>query len=117
MKPDRDIGWKIFLWSILAYVILLSALGLAFGHEQYSTWKTKDGVSCCGDRDCYETDAKFSEGFWWALRREDQKWLQVPVHLVLVGAAKDGKAHLCALPPHPSGNDVVYCFMMEAMGG
>ena len=100
--------------------LLLLCLSSASAHEQYSAWKRKDGTSCCGDKDCYQTEARYRDGFWWALRREDKKWLQIPSHLVIPGAANDGLAHLCALPPpdpETHAGDTIYCFMMEAMGG
>lgn len=101
-----------FLLAILLMVVPASA------HEQYSTWRRAvDNFPCCGDQDCYETEARYQGGSWWALRREDKKWVEIPPHLMVTGAAKDGKAHLCALPPNPDGTGTIYCFMMEAMGG
>ncbi len=108
--------------TVLAVVFVLACLaacvGQAFGHEQYTSWRrAADNFPCCGDHDCYETEARYRDGIWWALRREDKKWLAVPQHLFVLGAAKDGHAHLCAPPPTESGSETVYCFMMEAMGG
>jgi hypothetical protein len=101
-----------------AFLILLLLVTEVSSHEQYGSWRRQDGQLCCGDRDCYPTEARFQNGSWLALRREDQKWLKVPQHLVLAGSANDGQAHLCALPPPPDGGeDTIYCFMMEAMGG
>ena len=102
------------LRTFLGALLLLSLACPAAAHEDYGTWRRQDNTLCCGDKDCYETQAKNIKGTWWALRREDQQWLEVSPHLIIHGAAKDGQAHLCA-PPPPS--TAVYCFMMEAMGG
>src|SRR5689334_17038881 len=50
-------------------------------HEKfYSTWMRPDmpHASCCDNRDCYPTAARFRNGHWEARRREDGAWLVVP---------------------------------------
>lgn len=105
--------------TLVALTLWFAAFHAARAHEPYSTWRQPNtNFPCCGDHDCYPTEAKHQAGVWWALRREDKKWLPVPQHLIIPGAAKDGQAHICAPAPGPEGtSDVIYCFMMGVMGG
>jgi hypothetical protein len=88
-------------------------------HEKfYSTWFMPDepSKSCCNMADCYPTQVKYHEGQWWALRREDQKYIPVPWRKVEINRSNpDGRNHLCAPPPssHYAPN-TVFCF---ALGG
>jgi len=86
-------------------------------HEQfYSTWYMPDNPkrSCCNNLDCYPTVVKFKDGQWWALRREDQKYIPVPWEKVEKHRDNpDGRNHLCAPPPtseHPPLT--VFCFSL-----
>jgi hypothetical protein len=88
-------------------------------HEKfYSTWFMPDepSKSCCNKADCYPTLVKYQDGQWWAMRREDHKYIPVPWRKVEINRNNpDGRNHLCAPPPgshHPS--DTVFCF---ALGG
>jgi hypothetical protein len=83
----------------------------------YSTWFMPDNPSksCCNVQDCYPTQAKFEHGQWWALRREDEKYIPVPWSKVEVNRDNpDGRTHLCAPEPeslnHPP--DTVFCFSL-----
>jgi hypothetical protein len=85
----------------------------------YSTWYMPDDprTNCCNKQDCYPTEAKFKNGRWWALRREDRKFIPVPWSKVERNRNNpDGRNHLCAPAPntyaHPE--DTVFCF---ALGG
>lgn len=97
---------------------------LARSHDIYMDWKQPEtGMSCCNGEtderrgDCYDTEAKFEHGQWYALRREDQRWLAVPDKVILKdGATPDGKAHLCAPAPITEEDLRVYCFRPPAMG-
>jgi hypothetical protein len=88
-------------------------------HEKfYSTWYMPDQPtkSCCNKADCYPTLVKFQDGQWWALRREDQKYIPVPWSKVEQRRDNpDGRNHLCAPPPssHHAPN-TIFCF---ALGG
>ena len=88
-------------------------------HEKfYSTWFMPDqpSKSCCNKADCYPTQVKYQEGQWWALRREDQRYIPVPWQKVEINRNNpDGRNHLCAPPPssHHAPN-TVFCF---ALGG
>jgi hypothetical protein len=88
-------------------------------HEKfYSTWFMPDepSKSCCNMADCYPTRVKYQDGQWWALRREDQKYIPIPWRKVEINRSNpDGRNHLCAPPPsaHYAPN-TVFCF---ALGG
>jgi hypothetical protein len=88
-------------------------------HEKfYSTWYMPDQPtkSCCNKADCYPTQVKFQDGQWWALRREDGRYIPVPWSKVEQRRDNpDGRNHLCAPPPssHHAPN-TVFCF---ALGG
>lgn len=95
----------------------------------YQFWQRPDGQGdCCKDKDCYPTKARFDPktGTWWAVRREDQKWIEVPKSIYDNNDpnrpdSPDGQSHLCA-PAPPIYSDMsgmankvelspqVYCF-------
>jgi hypothetical protein len=88
-------------------------------HERfYSSWYMPDepNRSCCNKADCYPTQVKFEYGQWWAMRREDGKYIPIPWKKFEVNRNNpDGRNHLCAPAPsahHPP--NAVYCF---ALGG
>jgi hypothetical protein len=82
----------------------------------YSTWFRPDlpDKSCCNKNDCYPTKAIFKDGQWWALRRDDDKYLPIPWEKVERNRdSPDGRSHLCA----PVANHVgyvpdVFCFIL-----
>jgi hypothetical protein len=50
-------------------------------HEKfYSTWMQPDkpNLSCCGQHDCYPTEARNEGGLWFAQRREDRSVASCP---------------------------------------
>lgn len=66
--------------------------------------------SCCSDGDCYSTPARFENGSWWALRREDRRWIEVPSWRVVTREDElvrrtDTRATLCATV------NTTYCFV------
>jgi hypothetical protein len=86
-------------------------------HEKfYSTWYMPDNPSrsCCNKADCYPTEVKFQHGQWYALRREDRKYIPVPWPKVELNRDNpDGRNHLCAPPPTASyPRDTVFCFTL-----
>lgn len=103
--------WLAVLWAAFSFP--------AHGHDQYSTWKIPGTArSCCDDRDCYATESKNVGGTWYALRREDKRWLAVPPEAILTdGATPDGNAHLCAPAPLTEDDNRVYCFRPAYTGG
>jgi hypothetical protein len=86
-------------------------------HERfYSTWYMPDQPtkSCCNKADCYPTQVKFQDGQWWALRREDGRYIPVPWSKVEQRRDNpDGRNHLCAPPPssHHAPN-TIFCFAL-----
>jgi hypothetical protein len=86
----------------------------------YATWMMPDNPSrsCCNKMDCYSPAAvAHRNGFWWATRREDGKWLRIPHEKVEhKRESPDGRNHLCAPPPnspyHPP--EAVFCFIAGA---
>ena len=94
------------------------AQDMALHEKFYSTWFMPDepSKSCCNMADCYPTVVKYQDGQWWALRREDQKYIPIPWKKVEINRSNpDGRNHLCAPPPsaHYAPN-TVFCF---ALGG
>jgi hypothetical protein len=88
-------------------------------HEKfYSTWFMPDEPhkSCCNKADCYPTQVQFHDGKWWAMRREDGKYIPIPWKKVEINRNNpDGRNHLCAPPPSSyHAPDTVFCF---ALGG
>lgn len=85
----------------------------------YSNWskpniRDEKGVrqsSCCNKYDCYPTRLRMFEGNLYAQRREDDRWLLVPLHLLeenYVDPANygdgrespDGQNHVCMSHPY-----------------
>ena len=106
-------------------------------HERfYKDWRRPDNpkVSCCSLKDCYPTQARYTDGKLYMLRREDQKWLLIPPEkLDRRNISPDGRNHLCAPSPYfmrgdtdflnrgnapllTVPNDVVYCSILGASG-
>jgi hypothetical protein len=91
-------------------------------HEKfYSSWYMPDQPtrSCCNKVDCYPTEVRMQGDKIFARRREDGKWLLIPLHKVERHRDNpDGRNHICAPPPPPPtaspAPDTVYCF---ALGG
>jgi hypothetical protein len=88
-------------------------------HEKfYSTWYMPDepNKSCCNKADCYPTLVRYQDGQWWAMRREDHKYIPIPWKKVEINRNNpDGRNHLCAPPPSSAhAPNTVFCF---ALGG
>jgi hypothetical protein len=108
----------------LALVLMASA---AHAHvdpvtqEDYSGWKQPNGASCCDNKDCKPTEARWN-GKNWEARFED-RWVVIPDERVLKHEAKDGNAHLCAMWDMgewgvPQKNTVtIFCFTPPAARG
>ena len=94
------------------------AADMALHEKFYSTWFMPDepNKSCCNKADCYPTQVKFHDGQWWAMRREDGKYIPIPWRKVEINRNNpDGRNHLCAPPPSSyHAPDTVFCF---ALGG
>lgn len=75
--------------------------------KYYQYWQRPNGKgSCCNENDCYPTQARFDPktGTWWAMRREDNKWIEIPKWIYDNNdpnrpESPDGQSHLCAPPP------------------
>jgi hypothetical protein len=117
-------GWLIGIVLVVTFFVALMffIVDQARAHEHppehaqlhnefYKDLKQPNNPSagCCNDQDCYPTRARFDGVNWWAVRREDGKWLKVPTEKVNAEKSPDGQAHLCAFSPH--GGDVVLCFV------
>lgn len=85
--------------------------------EFYSDWKMPPNrtVSCCNEKDCYPTPIKFEDGQYWALRREDQRWLMIPAGVLEqtqrdesnIRESPDFQSHACI--QDPEFGDTVFC--------
>lgn len=111
----------------LALAALLLAVTPAWGqhppqHQQlhedfYKGWRRDNGGSCCSNHDCYPTRARFKRGQWFALRREDQKWVHVPPKKIISHVSPDGRAHLCSYAPSEHNPDPVPLCFVPPSGG
>ena len=86
----------------------------------YNSWRMPNGgqprgSSCCSDRDCYPTAIELREGRYYARRREDGAWIQIPRWKLEhtqedPRESPDGQSHVC-MPPPGHGNGV-YCAVL-----
>lgn len=88
-------------------------------HEKfYNGWFMPDqpNKSCCSGRDCYPTTIRYIDGVLHARRREDGRWLRIPIAKIERHRDNpDGRNHLCAPPPNASyPPDTVFCFALGA---
>ncbi len=95
-------------------------------HERfYKDWRMPNGgqartQSCCNKQDCYPTAFKLVGGTWFARRREDGKWMAVPVSKLEneqtdPRESPDGRGHICAAPPVPNGDTYsIFCAVLGA---
>ena len=86
-------------------------------HEKfYRTWHMPDRPlrMCCNKRDCYPTEVRIVDGDIFAKRREDGKFIQIPVAKVERMDNPDGRNHICAPPPTATvyPPDTVFCFTL-----
>lgn len=110
---------------IVNAAMFLAVLPVAFAHspehtqlhEQFYRHLLRPDIpnpqpgSCCGGMDCYPTTAEVRGGQWWALRREDKTWIEIPSERVIRDEnSPDGRAHLCATI------DYTYCFVPPPSG-
>lgn len=89
-------------------------------HEKfYSKWTIPGTVteSCCNKQDCYTTQFKQVDGRWYALRREDGAWIEVPEGAFEENRtdlepqdSPDGQNHVCM--QKPGNRDRVYCAVL-----
>ena len=126
------IGWllkKAGIICLIGGLVALAAVSVAFAqhrhpqadadlHEKfYSTWLMPNGgsernKSCCDNKDCYPTAMKFERGNWYALRREDRRWLVIPPSKIEQNQADpreapDHRSHACIAPPW--SGEAVFC--------
>lgn len=90
----------------------------------YSKWLRpnpgqKRVVSCCNKIDCYPTAIKYERGWFWARRREDGNWIQIPVGVLEEYTedpreSPDYQSHACISPPQ-NGN-YVFCAVRGSGG-
>ncbi len=86
--------------------------------EFYSKWKDVNNTSCCSDKDCYPTEARFNveEHIWYAQLRETKEFVAIPRRIYDPDKPPwiknpDGRAHICAPPRNPWSDVVIYCFV------
>lgn len=76
----------------------------ALSHDPYSEWRTRNGSSCCNDKDCAPATAWTDlEGRWWV--RQQGRTLFVPPSAILPLKSPDGRSHACV-----TGGEVI-CFV------
>src|SRR5215831_12419183 len=65
----------------------------AHPHDVYTHWTTKDGVSCCHNKDCGPARTREVEGRLQVFH--EGQWLDVPRDAIRPYEAPDGMAHVC----------------------
>jgi hypothetical protein len=102
--------WVVFSYPVMAQEHRHPPQDVQLHEKFYSNWYRPDmpSQSCCNKQDCYPTQFKRIGGTWFALRREDQKWIRVPFEKFERNReSPDGQAHVCMQPP--GSNDAVFC--------
>jgi len=94
--------------ALIAGVVLLAlaalSIGPALAHDPYADWKTRNGVSCCHNRDCAPATAwPNGDGSWTA--RQNGRTYFVPDTSVLALKSPDGRSHACVI------GGTVICFV------
>ena len=98
------------LMVLLGLLAILAFVPKAGAHDIYMDWKTRNGASCCHDRDCAPATAwKDTQGNWTA--RQHGKTYRVPEHAVLPITSPDGRSHLCII------GEAVMCFVPGEVRG
>ena len=85
--------------------IVTIRLRTSFCTRSLSNWHMPDNpvLSCCNSADCYPTEIRYVDGKIYARRREDGKYILIPVQKVERNRDNpDGRNHLCAPPPSAS---------------
>lgn len=62
-------------------------------HDIYTHWQTKDGGSCCHDKDCTPAITRETDGKLQA--KIDGVWYDVPKDAIRPYEAPDGQSHVC----------------------
>jgi hypothetical protein len=94
-------------------------------HEMfYVTWNVPNNGqprerSCCNKHDCYPTQIKEVGSTYFALRREDQRWVPIPHSKIEHNQpdpreSPDGRNHVCMAPPQDGIK--VYCAVLGSGG-
>ena len=83
----------------LALALILLAMPAA-AHDPYTDWKTRNGVSCCNERDCAPaTMWRDAEGR--LIARQNGQTYAVPEESILPIPSPDGRSHLCVIGSFP----------------
>jgi len=87
-----------YLVAALAFVGVVTVfLPLkARSHDVYHDWKTRNGVSCCHDRDCAPA-TMWADGEGRLYARQNGQTYSVPAEAVLKIPSPDGRSHLCVI--------------------
>lgn len=96
------------------------------GHEQFHHFyiglKNQNGFSCCNDKDCRPTQARWNgetwdvmiDGQWRTMTPMEAYKVLTPDIMTAQGKERpDSQAHICT---NPAGS-VIYCFLPPASGG
>lgn len=78
---------------LFVIIIIVSLTVAARGHDVYTHWTTKDGVSCCHNKDCGPARTRELEGRLQVFH--EGQWLDVPADAMRPYEAPDGQAHVC----------------------
>ena len=85
---------------IAAIVVLGFIVDQARAHDIYHDWKTRNGTSCCHDRDCAPATATAIGDGAWSVVQGGTTYL-VPPRVVLPIPSPDGRSHLCVIDGKP----------------
>lgn len=96
-RPERTWFQRHFLWiATLLIWLFVTAIGVAWSHDPYSTWKIPGtDSSCCSLQDCAPAEWRIGKNGYEAYMVD--KWVEIPEDRILRDYhSPDGQGHLCA---------------------
>lgn len=130
MRREDELGANagvVVIAALVVFVIIAVFLATRAGAQEHShsgavgefymRWMQPPMrvTSCCNRQDCYATAIKLEDGRYYALRREDGRWLPIPPGVLEqqqkddenILNAPDGRSHACIQAPEHG--ESVYC--------
>ena len=96
--------------AAMIFVGLMMLAVVAFAHDPYTNWKTRNGISCCHGRDCDPATAwQDMDGNWFVRHRGTT--YSVPAHAHIPIPSPDGRSHACVI------GGTVICFVPGEVRG
>jgi hypothetical protein len=73
---------------------ILVSISPAVAHDWYKGLTSRNGLSCCNDRDCQRVGHRYTPGNGHEVEIEGQ-WTSVDPHVILPISSPDGQTHAC----------------------